>query len=169
MLEASSNSASRRRLSQRSVTSAPVTQKEDWHFQEKSKAKAKESAQQMAKNQLVAQQKQALERQESKLTQSTMSTATSLGAFLSNNKDDDSVDSEDEDMFSMFQWSIAESAQSAGISRSVSATRSINGHSMMSSRSLGAHSIKSSRSMSVPRIRIDNGKRPSDVFVWKRD
>jgi hypothetical protein len=78
MLEASSNSASRRRLSQRSVTSAPVTQKEDWQFQEKSKAKAKESAQQMAKNQIVAQQKQALEQQESKLTQSTMSTATSL-------------------------------------------------------------------------------------------
>jgi hypothetical protein len=63
MLEASNNAASRRRFSQRSITSTPVTQKEDRHLQEKSKAMAKESAQAMAKNQLLAQQKQALERQ----------------------------------------------------------------------------------------------------------
>jgi hypothetical protein len=121
-------------------------------LQEKSKAKAKESAQEMAKNQLMAQQKQALERQESKLTQSSRKTGTSLGAFLSNDKDNDSVVSEDEDMFSMFQWSTAGSEVGGG--RSVSASRSISGHS-----------IRSNRSRSAPRIRIDNGNRSSATSV----
>ena len=58
MLEAH-NAASWQRLSLLSITSAPLMQKEGRLMQEKSEAKAKESMQEMAKNQLMAQQRQA--------------------------------------------------------------------------------------------------------------
>ena len=60
---------------------------------------AKKSAQAMAKQQLVAQQKQAMQRQSNVK-------GNTLDAFFSKEKkDDDSIDSDDEDMFSFLQWS----------------------------------------------------------------
>ena len=133
-----SNSAARRR-STRSITSAPVTPREE------EKARKGTSAQDIARHRLEVQQRQALKRQVSKLSHNT-NEATSLGAFLSKQDDDESVNSDDEDMFSMFSWSVQGSEANPRSTRSLA-----------------------DRSRSVPRMRISDAKSVSSMLASSRD
>ena len=132
-----------------------------------------ETPEELARRRLKMQQKMALRRQSETLEKDPMGKSTSLGAFLSQNraddsdeaaaatddKDEESDDDDNETFFSMFQWSAAE-GDTTTKKKSISGSKSVGGgRSISNGRNRGLSGSKSicasiGRSKSVSGARV---------------